>query len=42
MTVATFLSGEPAVYYMACAAAIAYGLGVASDYIIDGIANYEP
>ena len=42
VTVATFLSGEPAVYYMACAAAIAYGLEISSEHIIDGIAEYNP
>ena len=39
--VATFLPGEPAVSYMACATAIALGLGISSQFIIDGIANYE-
>ena len=41
VTVATFLSEEPSVYYMACAAAIAYGLGISSEHIINGIAEYE-
>lgn len=41
-TVASFLTGEPAVSYMACAAAIASGLNIAPDTIIDGIANYDP
>lgn len=41
VSVATFVVGEPAVSYMACAAAIADGLGISSQYIIDGIANYE-
>ena len=37
--VATFLPGEPAVSYMACATAIAIGLGIAPEFIIEGIAN---
>ena len=41
ISVATFVAGEPAVSYMACAAAIADGLGISSEHIIDGIANYE-
>ena len=41
ISVATFVAGEPAVSYMACAAAIAEGLGISSQHIIDGIANYE-
>ncbi len=39
-TVASFLTGEPIVSYMACAAAIATGLKISSDTIIDGLANY--
>ena len=42
VTIATFIPGEVAVPYMACAAAIAHGLGIASDKIIDGIAEYNP
>lgn len=42
ITVATFVTGETAVSYMACAAAIAKGLGLSSDNIIDGIAEYNP
>ena len=42
ITVATFVAGETAVSYMACAAAIAKGLGLSSDNIIDGIAEYNP
>ena len=42
MSVATFVPGEIAVSYMACAAAIAYGLGIEEKYIIDGIAEYIP
>ena len=41
ISVATFVPGETAASYMACAAAIAETLGVKTDYIIDGIANYE-
>ncbi len=39
---ATFVPGETAVSYMACATAIALGLNIPSDNIIDGIAEYEP
>lgn len=42
ISVATFVPGETAVSYMACAAAVAEVMGVKSDAIIDGIANYEP
>lgn len=42
ISVATFVPGETAVSYMACAAAVAEAMGVKSDAIIDGIANYEP
>lgn len=42
MSVATFVPGETAVSYMACATAIAESLNIKSDNIIDGIANYEP
>jgi UDP-N-acetylmuramyl pentapeptide synthase len=42
MNVATFVSGETAVEYMACAVAIAQGLKIPSDKIVDGIANYDP
>ena len=41
-TVATFLNGEPAVSYMAAAAAIADTLHVIPDKIAEGIANYDP
>ena len=41
ISVATFVPGETAVSYMACATAIAEAMGVKSDHIIDGIANYE-
>ena len=40
--VATFVPGETSVSYMACAAGIAEGLGISSDHIIDGIAEYIP
>ena len=40
-TVASFVSGETAVSYMACAVAIGVLLGVNTDKILDGIANYE-
>ncbi len=39
--VATFVPGETAVPYMACAAAIASALKVKTDNIIDGIAEYS-
>ena len=42
ITVASFLTGETTVSYMAAAAAIAYGLEITSSYIIDVIANYDP
>lgn len=42
ISVATFVAGETAVSYMACAVAIANGLGVSEKSIIDGIAEYEP
>ena len=42
ISVATFITGETAVSYMACAAAIASGIGLSTDNIIDGIAEYEP
>ena len=41
ISVATFVTGETAVSYMACAAAIGTGLGISTNNIIDGIANYE-
>ncbi len=41
-TVATFIPGETAVSFMACATAIAHGLGIKSEHIIDGIAEYNP
>lgn len=41
-TVASFLTGEPTVSYMACAAAIATVLNIAPGTIADGIACYEP
>lgn len=42
ISVATFVAGETAVSYMACAVAIANGLGISEKSIIDGIAEYEP
>ncbi|MBQ2660618.1 hypothetical protein IJF93_00890 [Candidatus Saccharibacteria bacterium] len=42
MSVATFVTGETAVSYMACAAAIANSLGIEEKHIVEGIANYEP
>ena len=42
ISVATFIAGETAVSYMTCAAAIASGLGISTDNIIDGIAEYNP
>ena len=42
ISVATFIPGETAVSYMACATAIAEALGVKTDNIIDGIAEYDP
>lgn len=42
ISVATFIAGDTAVSYMACAAAIAYSLGISEECIIDGIASYEP
>lgn len=41
-TVASFLTGEPIISYMACAAAIATALNISPDTIAEGIANYEP
>ncbi len=40
--VATYVTSESAVFYMACAALSAFALGFNSDQIIDGIADYEP
>lgn len=41
-SVASFLTGEPIVSYMAAASAIATSLHIANDIIADGIANYNP
>lgn len=41
-TVASFLTGEPMISYMACAASIATALNIAPATIAEGIANYEP
>lgn len=40
--VATFIPGETAVSYMACAAAVASALEIDIDKIIDGIAEWQP
>ena len=42
MSVASFIPGETAVSYMACAVAIAEAMKVKGAYIIDGLANYDP
>ena len=42
ISVATFIPGETAVSYMACATAIARVMDIKTSTIIDGIANYEP
>ena len=42
MTVASFVPGETAVSYMACAVAIARALELNKEAIIDGLAEYEP
>lgn len=42
MTVASFVPGETAVSYMACAAAIAKALEIDTESIVDGLAEYEP
>lgn len=41
INVATFLPGEMAVSYMACAVAIAKSLDIDNDAIVDGIAEYQ-
>lgn len=41
-TVASFLTGEPVISYMACAAAIATALNTSPATISEGIANYDP
>ena len=41
-SVASFLTGEPIVSFMACAAAIATSLHISNEVIADGIANYNP
>ncbi len=40
--VASFLTGEPVISYMACAAAIADALHIAPEKITEGIAEYDP
>lgn len=42
MSVATFVPGETAVSYMACATAITVALEISNEKIIDGIAEYMP
>ena len=42
LNTASFVPGETAVSYMACAAAIAHTLGVENEKIIDGLAEYIP
>lgn len=42
VNVATFVPGETAVSYMACAAAVANALGINNEKIVDGIAEYLP
>ncbi|MBQ6149850.1 hypothetical protein IJI86_02645 [Candidatus Saccharibacteria bacterium] len=41
VTAATFIPGETAVSYMACAVAIGVAMGIEMDKILEGIANYE-
>ena len=41
-TAASFLTGMPAVSYMACATAVADALHIAPEKITEGLANYEP
>ncbi|MBQ7802333.1 hypothetical protein IJ380_00475 [Candidatus Saccharibacteria bacterium] len=41
-TAASFLTGEPIVSYMACAAAVGTALHISTDTIAEGIANYNP
>lgn len=42
VSAATFIPGETAVSYMACAAAIAHALGVKPDHIVEGLAEWMP
>lgn len=42
LTVATFVPGETAVSFMACAVAITNALGISHDSIVEGIAEYLP
>ena len=39
---ASFLTGEVAVSYMACAATVATALNISSNTVSEGMANYEP
>lgn len=42
VSVASFVPGETAASYMACATAIAHALGISNEKIIDGLAEYYP
>ena len=42
INVATFVPGETAVSYMACAAAMAFAMGIDNEKIVEGIAEYNP
>ena len=42
VSAASFVPGETAVSYMACAAAIAHALEIPNDKIVDGMAEYMP
>ena len=42
ISVASFVPGETAVSYMACAAAIAEAMKIKPQYIIDGLAEWQP
>ena len=40
VTVASFLTGEPVVHYMAAAATVSAALNIRAEIIAEGIANY--
>ena len=42
ISIASFVTGETAVSYMAAATTIARALNIKNDHIIEGIANYDP
>lgn len=42
ISLATFVPGETAVSYMACATAIAKAMGISTDDIINGVAEWQP